>query len=385
MPILSALTWLGIAREATLGTAVSPVSFIPVKSPKPENVIKYIKDDGFRGKAAKTFGQYQSVRHGTFNFEGDAFADTFGYPLVAILGQDGTTGTASGSSTTLSTAAATGATTISTAATITVDDYIQIDTGLIAEVRKVTAVTGTGPYTITLDYALHYAHVSGATVQPLTGSTGLTHTFSLAPNQPPSFTLTTYDGVEIDQFAGAVCSQVELKFTPDAGLTFTADFVSFPSTVLASATPTYSNTVPFQGWEATMTVAGSSEPTLIDFSATIKRDKVDPVFGSTNSQAPRTIFASTLEHTGKMTLAFENETQVTNFLNNVQPTVVITFTEPSSAAVLTITMTKCAFDKAVKNFSKEYVELEIDYEAIYNATDNGPGQISLTNNVELYN
>lgn len=383
MPILSSLTWLGIAKETTPGTAVAPVRFLPVRNPKPENVIKMIKDDGFRGRAAKTFATYQGVKNSTFGFEGDAFPDTLGYLLFAIYGQDGTTGTANGTPTTLSTASTIGATTISAAASITANTYIQIDTGLVAEVRQVTAVSGTGPYTLTLDTPLYYAHASGSTVQPLTAGTYI-HTFSLAANQPPSWTLTTYDGVQQEQFPGCVAEQLELKFTPDAGLTYTTSFVGFPSATATGAVQTYSTTVPFLGWEANLQIGGVSEPTLVDFTATIKRDKVEPIFGSNNSQTPRVIFASTLEHTGKMTFAFENEAQVNNFLNNTQPSINITLTEPNSGGTLVITVSKASFDKAVKNFSKEYIELEIDYEALFNATDNGPGTIAVTNTVEVY-
>lgn len=63
-------------------------------------------------------------------------------------------------STTLSSAASAGATTISTAATIAIGNMISVD----GELRKVTGVTGAGPYTLTLASALSSAHSSGAAV-----------------------------------------------------------------------------------------------------------------------------------------------------------------------------------------------------------------------------
>lgn len=68
-----------------------------------------------------------------------------------------------GVSTTLAAAAAAAATTISTVGVVPVGAYITI-AGAPAESRLVTAVTGAGPYTLTLATALGSAHSSGAAV-----------------------------------------------------------------------------------------------------------------------------------------------------------------------------------------------------------------------------
>lgn len=73
-------------------------------------------------------------------------------------------------STTLSSAASAAATTISTAASIPVGTQIQIDTAGLAEVRTVSAVSGAGPYTLTVA-ALSNAHASGAAVVASPGYT----------------------------------------------------------------------------------------------------------------------------------------------------------------------------------------------------------------------
>lgn len=63
-------------------------------------------------------------------------------------------------STTLAAAASAGATTVSSTASVAVGNFVNID----GEVRKVTAVSGAGPYTLTLISALSSAHASGAAV-----------------------------------------------------------------------------------------------------------------------------------------------------------------------------------------------------------------------------
>jgi hypothetical protein len=69
--------------------------------------------------------------------------------------------------TTLSSAASIGATTISTVATYAVGQQLVIDSGANGEARTVSAVSGSGPYTLTVP-ALVYNHSSGATVTPFT-------------------------------------------------------------------------------------------------------------------------------------------------------------------------------------------------------------------------
>lgn len=70
--------------------------------------------------------------------------------------------------TTLASAATATATTISTVATIPVGSYITIDKGALAEVRLTTAVSGAGPYTVTVP-ALNFAHAINVTVGSATG------------------------------------------------------------------------------------------------------------------------------------------------------------------------------------------------------------------------
>jgi hypothetical protein len=90
--------------------------------------------------------------------------------------------------TTLSSAATAGATTIASVASIPVGNTIVIDSAGTAEVRTVSAVSGTGPYTLTVA-ALGAAHASGATVVANPGYTaggitltGVTVTYDASTN-----------------------------------------------------------------------------------------------------------------------------------------------------------------------------------------------------------
>lgn len=71
--------------------------------------------------------------------------------------------------TSLSAATAAGDTAITTGASIPVNTRIAVDTGAALEVRNVTAVSGAGPFTLTLDVALASAHASAVAVQASPG------------------------------------------------------------------------------------------------------------------------------------------------------------------------------------------------------------------------
>jgi len=87
-------SYLGIAKEATKGTAVTPTDFIPVTASKikPVDLIGELYDEGLRGSLVKNYAYIQGRTHSTFDFGGPVFADTFGYALGGLLGDVATTG-----------------------------------------------------------------------------------------------------------------------------------------------------------------------------------------------------------------------------------------------------------------------------------------------------
>lgn len=95
MPIQASVrSYVGIAKEATKGTAVAATDFIPVAkdSLKPQDIIDPLYDTGLRGSQAVNFAYLQGRTRSTFDFGGAAFADTIGYALTGIMGSVATTG-----------------------------------------------------------------------------------------------------------------------------------------------------------------------------------------------------------------------------------------------------------------------------------------------------
>lgn len=298
----TSLSHLGLAKEATRGTALNPTMWLPVKNPKPDDLTDWVVDDNLRGIPSKDFGQYKNRQHSTFEFEGNFYPD---YPPVlfnAIMGSLDTTGSAS-------------------------------------------------PYT---------------------------HTFTLNNTaQPPTYTISDYDGIDLRQFAGCVLEELQLKYAPDGALTYTAKWAGHASVTGTVGTPTFGTVNPLLGFNCSAKLGGSADANLLGWDITMKR-KLDQIFAANSSKDPAATFLGALEVTGKATFLMTDTTELDEYLNDSQPVFDITLSQSASES-LEILMSQCAFNKATVNRSKEYVELDTDFRAIYNATDGGPCQVIAIN------
>lgn len=91
-PFPTYLSFLGIAKETVVGTAVAATNFIPVTSLKPVDNQQYLVDKGIRGSYGEEFGEILGNYHTTYDYDGDVFPDVIGFPLAGLLGDVVTTG-----------------------------------------------------------------------------------------------------------------------------------------------------------------------------------------------------------------------------------------------------------------------------------------------------
>ena len=90
----SVRSYLGIAKEATRGTAVAPTDFIPVMKDalKPVDIVDPLYDTGLRGSNVLNYNYIPGRTRSTVDFGGAVFADTVGYAIAGLLGEVATTG-----------------------------------------------------------------------------------------------------------------------------------------------------------------------------------------------------------------------------------------------------------------------------------------------------
>ena len=90
----SVRSYLGIAKEATRGTAVAPTDFIPVMKDalKPVDIVDPLYDTGLRGSNVLNYNYIPGRTRSTVDYGGAVFADTIGYAIAGVLGEVATTG-----------------------------------------------------------------------------------------------------------------------------------------------------------------------------------------------------------------------------------------------------------------------------------------------------
>ena len=301
----SVRSYLGIAKEATKGTAVAPTSFIPVAMGKlkPVDIIDPLYDEGLRGSLVKNYNYIQGRTRSTFDFGGPVFADTIGFALAGVLGSVTTTG-------------------------------------------------ASAPYTHTI--SLKNASATGADAQPT------------------SFTLTDFYAAQVRAYAGVQLHDFSLKFTAEGLLDYDAKGTGWQSATASTPTPSFSTVLPTPTWQGTVSVAGTTISNAVDGTIELKRS-VKPIYGIGSTQNPYQVFIGALETTGKIKFVMENDTQLTNFLSNSQPAIVLNWSNGSGATATQIqaTVTKGAYTTAVIGRGDDYVSVEIDLNAQGNTTDAG--------------
>jgi hypothetical protein len=144
------------------------------------------------------------------------------------------------------------------------------------------------------------------------------------------------------------------------------------SSAVADPTPTFSTILPTQVWRGTVSIGGSAVSNSMTGNIDMARS-VTPVYGISSTQNPYNIFLGPLEVTGKITFIMEDDTELTRFLSNAQPAIVLNWAYGAGAAAVQIqaTITKGAYTAAVIERGEDFVQVSIDLNGQANTTDAG--------------
>lgn len=228
----------------------------------------------------------------------------------------------------------------------------------------------------TIGYGI--AGVLGA-VATTGASAPYTHTISLlnsltsgTDTQPVSYTLTDFYAVDVRSYPGCQFSDFSLKFNADGMLEYDAKTTGWQSSTVSDPTPTFSTVLPTPVWRGTVSIGGSAVATAMEGSIEMTRP-VTPIYGIANTQNPYQVFLGALEVTGNIKFVMENDDQLTNFLTNVQPAIVLNWAygTGSTAVQIQATITKGAYTAAVIERGDDFVSVAIELNAQANTTDDG--------------
>lgn len=379
MTLLGRLAYVGLAKEATQGTWLTPTYYLPCTKLDFNVSYDQLRDESYRNNDSNLQGLYQGAGDSAVDLEFNAYPDSVGYAL-RIIGPDTVT---AGVSTTLSASTTAGATSITTAATIPVGSTIQIDTGSKIEYAVTGTPTGVGPFTIPITTpatGLTFGHSSAVTVISQT-----THTFKQSASvTKPTYSLTQHNGFEAWGYTGCMLSDVSIKVDPKGIATVGAKYIGWIPTV-QTATPAFSEPPPFLGWQFAMTNAGATSTRGLSYDLSLKRP-VEAIHASNGVQQPREVFSGVLDADITYKAIYENDTDYNLYLNALQNNATsMVMTQPVGAGVnaggssLTVTTTQGGWSKGKPDVSGTYVQADFEISGIYNTTDSGSVQAILRN------
>ena len=210
-------------------------------------------------------------------------------------------------------------------------------------------------------------------------SAPFTHTISLknslvsgADDQPISYTLTDFYAVDVRSYPGCQFSDFSLKFNADGMLEYDTKTTGFLSSTVADPTPSFSTVLPTPVWRGTVSIGGSAVATAMTGNIDMKRN-VTPVYGISDVQDPFSVFLGPLEVMGKVTFIMETDAELTRYLTNTQPAIVLNWAYGTGAAAVQIqaTITKGAYTAAVIERGEDFVQVTVDINGQGNTTDAG--------------
>lgn len=372
----TAQTQIGLAIETTRGTAAPPDFWVPVKAPKYKPELTLIEDDTLQGSMVSTYDLVPGLRYDSHGWDSYPYLDSFPVLVRAELGSSDTMTTAP-TSTTLASAATAGATSIDTSASIAADSWIVIGSGATLETHQTTGVTGsTAPFTVALATVLVYAQASGTTVTGLTG-----HTFSLLNNagagdQPPSVTVTDFDGEEWRQLTAAQLDKLTIKGTATGLVDYTCTWFANASVTPTAPTPAYTSTRAVPGWTSAITLGSGQVVDFVDWEIDLARG-VKPIPAFTGSQEYYLYFAGPMVATAKITVVEQSGApELTEYLAATKQALDITVFDQATGDAMDLHCSNAVFKTGDLDRSKEWVEASLTADLLPSATDATAGGVS---------
>lgn len=191
--------------------------------------------------------------------------------------------------------------------------------------------------------------------------------------QPTPITYVDNNSTVCRAYSGAVHSEIGFQFNADGKLTYTSKAMGYVSGPITAPTASYSSLEIVPAWGIGCTIGGAANVLVQEGSLTIKPSSVDAINTLDGSQDPYGFFADGVEAEGKMLFVYEDDAQLYNYLNNSKPSLDFLFSRGSGAAQESIqfNMNSVGYRTGKPVRSKSYVELEVEFSALANATNAG--------------
>jgi len=336
-PVFESCLLMGKEGATTPGTAATNFTGIPCGPLQISNKFTPLEDKNLRGSNVEAYGLQFGGRWAEITIpDSPAYGDTIGLPLLGLMGDLVTTGTAGSPTWTASSAITPGAgpIAVTSGSSAVAATTIQIDSTTNSEVVKVG--TGSTATSIVIDPStpIRFAHLTGVTITTVVAP--YTHTFSNinpasstgnSSAHPPTYTMLHRNLIAgsgnfyADQYLYANMSQVKFQAKKDDfflwGGKASSYFRSYP---IANYAPSFSTVTAQPSWKSAISIAAAQVYNVTDLSVSLDR-KIDTIITNDGVQDPYAFGAGPLSATFTADFdAIQDESQLTHLTANDQPT-----------------------------------------------------------------
>lgn len=376
----------GLAKETSgYGVATAANTYLPDTGDTINSDPGYFSPHVMMALRDRNIYNLQGEEHHVGALDGPLFPSNAMALLVASIGADnvagaGVTGTTGTGTTTLSAGTSIGAASISVASStgFSTNQIVQIDvngTGptTTSECRKITAISGSGPYTLTLDPSgptLTFAHSSGAAVKGVVAP--YTHTIQ-QQNTLESLTIEKNLGGtnrQSLQYAGCKVNKLDLKApVSNEAAAITADIMGQSVAVLDSpSTPSITAENPFVFAEGSLSFYGTTRSEAANLVVSID-NMLKETYTYSGNHGPSFITSMGLHVSGTLDMVWSSLDDATygdwtKMINQTTGALNFTLTHPASAGTIAISLPQIVLSKAPIDAKAEDVILtSMTYEA----------------------
>jgi hypothetical protein len=357
-----ALSFTGLAKETTFGTAVAATAYLPSTANTMNVDPGWFSPHLMMGVRDKQVHNLQGEQHNVGALDGPLYPSNAMALLVASIGADnvagaGITGTTGTGSTTLAAliTAGTNTFTLTSATGFSIGQVIQVDvngTGptTTAECRKIATLVGVSG---TVDQNWTYGHANTAAVKGVVAP--YTHTIQQA-NTLPSLTIEKNIGGtarQSNQYAGCRVNKFGVK-APVANepAAVTADIMAQSVAILDTpSTPTIVNEAPFVFSEASVSFFGTTRYESANLVVNID-NMLKETYTYSGNHGPSFLTPTALHVSGTLDMvwsSFDDSTygDFNRLINQTTGALTVTLAHPSSGGSIAISMPQIVLAKDV--------------------------------------
>ena len=150
-------------------------------------------------------------------------------------------------------------------------------------------------------------------------------------------------------------------------------WVGYASTGFAQTTDAYTTEAPFRGWQAVMSIAGTTNTRLLDLNLSLSRS-VDLIYAGNNTQNPNAREVGPLEVTGTLSAYASTSLEWDRYQANSTGALSVVMTDSTNS--ITLTITDFRIEKTTLDRGGNYARWNASFRGLHSATDSGPASIA---------